>query len=415
MKVFQIDNLKPGMTLTCDLYSTKGKLLGSGNKITAKILSALKRRKEPEVFGLEEEEELGMDKSTRMLKDEVHDVLKKKQVQKTGRIRSGIYKYGDCIVWVLYQIEGEVESLIKQLEEVQKAPVDTAFVWSNEGLAPITEPSVRFIAANVYQKQQADRLNQKLKREQKKKEREQRRLEEIKDKNREILVQWYHRSTNQLETLLFPEAAESSEETRSYCSPDDPIIEKTISLIIGDNLLLDNFLHKLSDSAYVFDHASHTSLLAIELAQMMDYSDQDTLNLGLAALLQDLGMFAFPRLLEKRTPLAPSELKTIHNHPNRSAQTLAQSPLLPKPVCTTVLQAHERLDGSGYPNRKTTADILPSAQILSVLNVFVGMISQRPYRPPHTPYEAAHLLTHDTRSHQFAPHIVENLFKYLDL
>jgi putative two-component system response regulator len=60
----------------------------------------------------------------------------------------------------------------------------------------------------------------------------------------------------------------------------------------------------------------------------------------------------------------------------------------PWPVAETVLQHHERMDGSGYPRGLLGADIIVEARIISVADVVEAMASYRPYRPAHSTEQA---------------------------
>ena len=98
-------------------------------------------------------------------------------------------------------------------------------------------------------------------------------------------------------------------------------------------------------------------------------------------LLHDLGKIAIPHeILSKPGTLNPQEFDLIKIHPQKGHDLLVKMKF-PWPVALAVLQHHERLDGSGYPNGFSGSEIIPEARILAVADVVEAMASHRPYRP----------------------------------
>ncbi len=100
-----------------------------------------------------------------------------------------------------------------------------------------------------------------------------------------------------------------------------------------------------------------------------------------AALLHDIGKINIPsEILTKPTKLFPIELSLIKEHPLNSYEILKNIEF-PGPVKEIVLQHHERMDSSGYPNGLKGNEIMLEARILAVADVVEAMSSHRPYRP----------------------------------
>ena len=85
-------------------------------------------------------------------------------------------------------------------------------------------------------------------------------------------------------------------------------------------------------------------------------------------------------ILSKPGELSEMELNLIKAHPQVGYDILKDIEF-PWPIALAVLQHHERLDGSGYPQGLTAPDILLEARILAVADVVEAMASRRPYRP----------------------------------
>lgn len=132
---------------------------------------------------------------------------------------------------------------------------------------------------------------------------------------------------------------------------------------------------------YTVNHQQRVADLARAIAREMGFSVDRIDGLRLAGLIHDIGKIAIPaEILTKPTRLSDVELLLIKAHP-RVGYDLIKSIDMPWPVAMTVLQHHERLDGSGYPMGISGNEILPEAKILGVADVIEAMSSHRPYRP----------------------------------
>jgi HD-GYP domain-containing protein (c-di-GMP phosphodiesterase class II) len=100
----------------------------------------------------------------------------------------------------------------------------------------------------------------------------------------------------------------------------------------------------------------------------------------MAGALHDIGKIYVPaEILSKPARLNKPEYSIMKAHPEVGYDIL-RSISFPWPVADIVLQHHERLNGSGYPNGLTQNDILEEARILAVADVVEAMSSHRPYR-----------------------------------
>jgi HD-GYP domain-containing protein (c-di-GMP phosphodiesterase class II) len=123
--------------------------------------------------------------------------------------------------------------------------------------------------------------------------------------------------------------------------------------------------------------------LAFAIAARMGLGNGQTQGLLTAAAIHDLGKVAIPSgILHKPGKLTATEFTLIKSHPEIGFEVLKNINFA-WPVAEIVLQHHERLDGSGYPQGLRGGDILLEARILAVADVVEAMASHRPYRPAH--------------------------------
>ena len=121
--------------------------------------------------------------------------------------------------------------------------------------------------------------------------------------------------------------------------------------------------------------------LACAVAELLGLPDEARDGLRVASLLHDIGKISVPaEILSKPTRLTNVEFDLIRQH-SQIGYDLLESIQFPWPVAQIVLQHHERMDGSGYPQGLMGEDMLVEAKILAVCDVVEAMSSHRPYRP----------------------------------
>jgi len=131
---------------------------------------------------------------------------------------------------------------------------------------------------------------------------------------------------------------------------------------------------------YTAGHQRRVADLARSIAEDMGFSSDRIDGIGIAGIIHDIGKIYVPaEILSKPSKLSSIEFNLIKAHPQMGYDIL-KAIEFPWPVAKIVLQHHERLNGSGYPNRLTDGNILIEARILGVADVVEAMASHRPYR-----------------------------------
>jgi PAS domain S-box-containing protein/putative nucleotidyltransferase with HDIG domain len=132
---------------------------------------------------------------------------------------------------------------------------------------------------------------------------------------------------------------------------------------------------------YTTGHQQRVTRLVLALAQETSLAPEPTEGLRVASLIHDIGKIVVPaEILSRPGKISHMEMNLIKAHPQAGYDILKKI-AFPWPVAQIVLQHHERLDGSGYPQGLKSSDILQEAKILAVADVIEAMSSHRPYRP----------------------------------
>jgi HD-GYP domain-containing protein (c-di-GMP phosphodiesterase class II) len=132
---------------------------------------------------------------------------------------------------------------------------------------------------------------------------------------------------------------------------------------------------------YTSGHQGRVAELARAISRQIGMSEEEVRVIHLAGLVHDLGKIKIPaEILSKPGRLTEIEYSMIKLHP-QAGYDILKGIDFSWPIAQMVLQHHERMDGSGYPQGLKGEDILLGARILSVADVVEAMSSHRPYRP----------------------------------
>jgi diguanylate cyclase (GGDEF)-like protein/putative nucleotidyltransferase with HDIG domain len=158
-------------------------------------------------------------------------------------------------------------------------------------------------------------------------------------------------------------------------------------------------------------HIRRVQAYAAAIAATLGMPDSEIQGVKTAALLHDIGKLAVPEhILSKPGPLTQEEFQKIRIHPQVGAEIISAVPF-PYPVAPLILSHHERWDGKGYPQGLKGEEIPVGARILSVVDYFDALTSDRPYHTAMT-HDAAIALLQQESGRALDPNIVR-LFIHL--
>jgi len=144
---------------------------------------------------------------------------------------------------------------------------------------------------------------------------------------------------------------------------------------------------------YIFSHSFHVALYTTSLGMKLGLSDRELIEVGMGAMLHDVGMMAIPPdLLLKPGALTAEEYELVKKHTEIGFELLRRQEEISLLTAHCAYQHHERCDGSGYPRQLTEEEIHPYAKILAVCDVFDALTTNRSYRPAVLPHLAMEVL-----------------------
>ena len=165
--------------------------------------------------------------------------------------------------------------------------------------------------------------------------------------------------------------------------------------------------------SYNPDHSKKLIKLAIRLGKDLGISLKEIEDLEHAAVLHDLGKIGVPdHVLNKKKKLTANEFKQIQKHPQIGADIIHPVHAL-RGVVGIILYHHERYDGKGYCAGLKGDKIPIGARILSVVDVYQALISDRPYRRAYSKKKALEIIAQG-RGSQFDPKVLDAFMKIIE-
>jgi len=155
---------------------------------------------------------------------------------------------------------------------------------------------------------------------------------------------------------------------------------KQLEKSLGDTIKAMSMIVETRDP-YTAGHQVKVARLAAAIAKKMSLLEERIRGIQMAGVIHDIGKIQIPAdILSRPGKLSSLEMQWIRTHA-QGGYDIMKDVEFPWPIARIILEHHERMDGSGYPNGKSNNDILLEARIIAVADVVEAMASHRPYRP----------------------------------
>jgi len=168
------------------------------------------------------------------------------------------------------------------------------------------------------------------------------------------------------------------------------VVDQFLAFVQTDRSLLPAIINlKKSPYEYLFQHGMSVALLSIAAASHLTLPREHLLEIGVGALLSDVGMMCVPEELRfAPRALTEKDRLQIAQHPLHTLSYLEKVKGLSRTTLFIAYQVHERGDSSGYPNNRHRMLTHPFARLVGIADTFTAICSHRPHRNAKSPYEA---------------------------
>jgi HD-GYP domain-containing protein (c-di-GMP phosphodiesterase class II) len=162
-----------------------------------------------------------------------------------------------------------------------------------------------------------------------------------------------------------------------------------IDQVLSNNGTIDNLIALKAHDDYTFHHSVNVCVVSVFLGKKLHINRYSLKNLGIAAILHDIGKVSVPyEIINKPSSLTIEEYDIVKQHPRLGSGLVMDSKIFAPEVARAIYQHHERFDGLGYPDGKGGEDLHQFARIMALADVYDAITSKRPYSNAMTTFEA---------------------------
>ncbi|MDY6853521.1 MAG: HD domain-containing protein [Thermodesulfobacteriota bacterium] len=163
-------------------------------------------------------------------------------------------------------------------------------------------------------------------------------------------------------------------------------------------------------------HCVNVAVLAIDIGIGLKYEKERLIQVGVAAFLHDIGMCKIPSsIIYKPGLLSQKEYDIVKRHPEYGLEILTNLGEEHAWLKKTILQEHERSNGTGYLKGIKGEDIHEYAKIIGIADVYEALSHSRPYRGYLLPHHAMKEIMKETKEGVFSSHILKALIERLSI
>ncbi len=172
-----------------------------------------------------------------------------------------------------------------------------------------------------------------------------------------------------------------------------PIVESILGAIFSSQNAILSITGLRGEGNYIYSHSLDVCIYSLIAAKVMNLSYEETVILGIGALLHDIGKVKISTdILNKQGKLNEAEFNEVKKHSEYGYDILIRCPQINYDVIKIVMQHHERCDGSGYPKQLKNDEILLLSKIVAIADIYDALTSDRVYKKKILPHEAAEYL-----------------------
>lgn len=194
-----------------------------------------------------------------------------------------------------------------------------------------------------------------------------------------------------------------------------PLVDETVASLQRNDQALMTLVHLSRKAQKLADHAFGCFCLVLNLAGTRNISESDRQQLGMAALLHEVGWSQLPlNLVGSRTRYSPAQVSLIEKHTLLAKKMLASSELPPLSE-RLIAEHHELLDGSGYPNKLKADQLHPLSSLLSVVDSYEERVHQLTDKPGMVSTNALRSLYLDAEKGRYDKEIVAAFINMLGI
>lgn len=185
----------------------------------------------------------------------------------------------------------------------------------------------------------------------------------------------------------------SNTESKDFVKTTNSIADDLMHAInANDAIAVDISVLKVSDE-YTFKHSVDVATMAMIIAKKTGMAREEVYDIGVTGLLHDIGKSKIPNeILNKPGKLTDEEFAIMKHHPIYGYRILEHNEALSDKIKLGVLQHHEKINGKGYPMGVEAEQISAFAKIITVVDIYDALVTERPYKLGFSPRDAVEMI-----------------------
>ncbi len=180
----------------------------------------------------------------------------------------------------------------------------------------------------------------------------------------------------------------------------ETIVNDMVTTILHDNFSVSSFITILASDYYTHTHSLNVSVYSLCLGKHMGLNQKDLEDLGTSALLHDLGKSKISdKIINKNGVLTEHEFNEVKKHPMYGWALARQLGITNKSILAGIRNHHERVDGTGYPDKLKNEQIDIFAKIIGVCDVFDALTTNKTYKNSMGTFNTLVMMKKDMSKH----------------
>ncbi len=215
-----------------------------------------------------------------------------------------------------------------------------------------------------------------------------------------------HISITKKATILYRNASATLDEM--FENPEElenvpkskKVVNTFVDTIFSDTYAIESMIKITAYDYYTHTHSINVCIYALSLGAYIKLNDVTLQELGMSALLHDLGKSKVdPKITNKDGKLTDAEFETMKHHPLYGYTIALKIGVRDRRILDGIRHHHEKLDGSGYPDGLAGSNITLFARIIAVCDVFDALSTKRSYKESMSSFETLKLMKKTMQHH----------------
>ena len=178
------------------------------------------------------------------------------------------------------------------------------------------------------------------------------------------------------------------------------IVDGFVNLVLQDESTIASIMQIAAHDYYTHTHSINVSVYTLSLAKFIGLKDKDLEDIGMSSMMHDLGKSKVDwEIINKNGKLTEDEFNQMKKHPAAGYDIAVNMGLSDKRILSGIRSHHEKLDGTGYPDRLKGKEISLFARIIAVCDVFDALTTKRSYKDAMGSFAAIKIMKNQMSEH----------------